>query len=327
MKTLTASLWVACGFLCALIIGAYAWVVISSLTMEDGTHGRSKVQLVAQSSQVEEIPFPVITRPVTGVTPYVNIPNSERSPTPIPGLPTIPHLSTEAVTLFPSFTSLPTLAPSTLTPTLESQPSPTFSPPDTATLSGQESFPPASARVDGVNGNAQLYSLDCEARSAVDLAAFYGVSIDEIEFLSKLPQSDNPEIGFVGSVTDPRGHIPPKSYGVHAGPVAEVLRNYGLKASEERGLSWDSLRAEIASGRPIIAWVVGNTWAGYSGVFYTPSNGHTITVVPWEHTVIVVGYSADEVYLIDGSMSYSRTVAQFIDSWGVLGNMAIYVQP
>jgi hypothetical protein len=56
-----------------------------------------------------------------------------------------------------------------------------------------------------LSGMPQVLPLDCEARSAVDWAAFLGVSIDELEFLGKLPVSDNPERGFVGSMHGARG--------------------------------------------------------------------------------------------------------------------------
>jgi len=69
-------------------------------------------------------------------------------------------------------------------------------------------------------GHGQSLPLSCESRSAADWASYFGVAIDELEFLGRLPISDNPEIGFVGDVNGNWGKIPPDSYGVHAGPVA-----------------------------------------------------------------------------------------------------------
>jgi len=74
--------------------------------------------------------------------------------------------------------------------------------------------------LDDFLGYAQLYTLDCESRSAVDWAAYLGYSINEQGFLDSLPKTDNPETGFVGDYTGPNGNIPPLSYGVHAAPVA-----------------------------------------------------------------------------------------------------------
>ena len=58
------------------------------------------------------------------------------------------------------------------------------------------------------------------------------------------------------------GQHPPASYGVHAPPVAELLREFGLQAEARSGMTWDELRAEIAAGRPVIAWVIGQIWSG-----------------------------------------------------------------
>ena len=81
------------------------------------------------------------------------------------------------------------------------------------------------ARLSGV---PQRHSLSCESRSACDLLAAYGMVIDEDEFFRGLPRSDNPDIGFVGDPDGPGGSLPPDGYGVHAGPVAARLREYGL---------------------------------------------------------------------------------------------------
>ncbi len=186
---------------------------------------------------------------------------------------------------------------------------------------------PESARIDGVRGIAQGYSLSCEARSAVDWADFWGVSIRERKFQAKLPRSSNPDAGFVGSPSDPWGDIPPRSYGVHAEPVAALLRDYGLQAEARRGMSWDELRQEIAAGRPVIVWVVGQVWRG-TPVKYTAPDGHKTTVARYEHTMIVVGYTSSVVYLVDAYTGQHQThrLRDFLASWKTLGNMAIVGQ-
>jgi predicted double-glycine peptidase len=62
-------------------------------------------------------------------------------------------------------------------------------------------------------------------------------------------------------------------------------------------------------------------------VAYMASNGRSTIVAQYEHTVIVIGYSADYVTLLDGNLVYIRSVDQFLQSWGVLGNMAVMVEP
>ncbi len=122
------------------------------------------------------------------------------------------------------------------------------------------------------------------------------------------------------------GQIPPNAYGVHAEPVAALLRAYGLNARAERGLTWDRLRAEVDSNRPVVVWVVGHVWIG-TGLDYTvPSTGRVAHVAAFEHTVLVIGYNGDSVTLLDGASVYQRSLSQFTASWGVLGNMAVLAE-
>lgn len=184
---------------------------------------------------------------------------------------------------------------------------------------------PESAFVSGFVGYEQSYNLDCEARSAVDLAAWFGVNINHGEFLYNMPRSDDPNEGFVGSWVDARGHIPPASYGVYQEPVAAELRSYGLNAVGAYAYTEDALKSQIAAGKPVMVWVVGNVELGYS-VPYTPaSTGHTTYVVPFQHTVVVTGYDSEFVYIQDGALRYTRDWNTFLLSWGALGNRAIYV--
>ena len=183
---------------------------------------------------------------------------------------------------------------------------------------------PNQAYISGVVGHAQRYTLSCESRSAADWAAFWGVNIDETEFLNGLPSSDNPNDGFVGYFNDPWGNIPPSSYGVHADPIAEALRSYDLDVHAVLGLSWDEVRAEVAAGRPVIVWVIGQIWAGTASEYET-EDGQTVIVANNEHTMIVIGYDENRVHLVDALTGYTvtHTLENFLSSWSVLGNMAV----
>jgi len=185
---------------------------------------------------------------------------------------------------------------------------------------------PQQVVLSGVSGKGQALPLDCESRSAVDWAAYFGYSINEITFFTQLPHSDNPDKGFVGNVYDEWGQIPPKSYGVHAEPVAALLRGYGVPAYAHRPLSWEALKAEIAAGRPVFVWIVGSVQNGIP-VYYSPADGLDTVVARYEHTVIVTGYSQNKVYFLNGANIYTRSVEQFLDSWSALGNMAIITSP
>lgn len=185
---------------------------------------------------------------------------------------------------------------------------------------------PADRILGGVTGRDQALPLDCESRSAVDWAAYLGQHINELTFFNRLPKSDNPDKGFVGNVYGAWGQIPPNPYGVHADPVAALLRDYGLPAYAHRPLRWEQLQAEIAAGRPVFVWIIGNVINGIP-VYYIPSDGLATIVARYEHTVVVTGYSENYVYYLNGDTIYTRPVWQFLDSWSALGNMAITTQP
>jgi uncharacterized protein YvpB len=186
--------------------------------------------------------------------------------------------------------------------------------------------PPASAQIDDFTGHAQILSLSCESRSAVDWAAFYGVHIGELAFLQGLPVSGDPDVGFVGDVRGVWGQVPPNAYGVHAGPVARLLQDYGLPAFYHLYTPWRSVQAEIAAGRPVIVWVAGHVQAG-QGQRYDAPDGHHTVVAPFEHTVILLGYDRDTVTIEDEGQRYTRTLDQFMASWQALRDMAITAQP
>ncbi len=246
-----------------------------------------------------------------------------------PGAPAAPPPPAEERLFLPPAASLPpatpTPSPAPLPPTAVPRaaalpaadlPRPRPSPTPTATLL------PAEARVDGLPRRGQVYPLSCEAHIAVTLAAWYGVPLSERAFQAALPRSDNPERGFVGDVHGGWGQIPPNDYGVHAPPVAALLRAYGLPARARRGMTWQELRAEIAAGRPVGVWVAGHVGNGIP-VLYRAADGSLVTVTRFEHTVIVVGYTPSEVLILDGAGLYTRRAGDFLRSWSVLGNMAL----
>ena len=143
------------------------------------------------------------------------------------------------ITTSPTQTSAPSktpFQPQAATPGLEDTPVPTTTSSPTHTPTNTPT-PPATAQIDGIKGRWSAYALDCEVRSAVDWAAYFGVQIDEIEFFNALPISDNPDRGFVGDVHRYWGYTPPDSYGVHAEPIAKVLQSYGLPAKAVRNLT------------------------------------------------------------------------------------------
>ena len=176
-------------------------------------------------------------------------------------------------------------------------------------------------------GHHQYYPIGCEASAARDWASFYGVEMNESQFQFQLPISDNPDYGFVGLVTDPWGQVPPYSYGVHAFPVANLLRSsYGMKAKAIKGFTIDQLRAEIAANRPVIAWVIGNCVGGIP-YDYVDKNGRHVTVAAYEHVIIVTGFNKDTIRYMNNGNFFDIPTPIFENSWKVLGNMVIILEP
>lgn len=219
----------------------------------------------------------------------------------------------------PTDTTTPTPLPPTSTPPPTATFLPTYTPIPTDT---PLPFPPDSARINNIYGYAQTLNLSCESRSASDWARYFGVDIAELDFQAQLPRSDDPNLGFVGNPNGPGGLIPPNPYGVHAAPVAALLRAHGIPAEDITGMTPEQLRVEIASGRPVIVWVIVGTVPGYA-LTYTTEQGNQVTVAPNEHTVIVIGYDTNGVTLLDGAQVYWRSWNTFLQSFQVLGNMAV----
>jgi uncharacterized protein YvpB len=187
--------------------------------------------------------------------------------------------------------------------------------------------PPNSALIQDFVGHPQRLALSCESRSAADWANFFGVAVDEREFFYALPVSDDPDVGFVGSVNGVWGQLPPRAYGVHAGPVVRLLQKFGVPATFQINTPWTSVQNEVAAGRPVIVWVTGHVEPG-KGVFYTArSDGHQTVVARYEHTVILLGYEPDKVRVEDEGHEYLRPLSVFLESWGALRNMAIMAAP
>ena len=230
-------------------------------------------------------------------------------------LPTSSQIVQQSV---PHGSSDPTHTPTNL-PAATSSPSATWQPPETPSPS--PTLPP-SASIEGVQGHRQSMPLSCEARSAVDWAAYFGWEIEEGKFFAGIPVDDNPEEGFVGDVHGSWGQIPPDDYGVHAEPIAQRLREYGLNAKSVRHVTLEDLKGEIAAGRPVIVWVVGHVNRG-TPVPYTSSDGEETTVAKFEHTVIVVGYGEHKITVVDGARYYSIYEGEFMKSWDVLENQAV----
>jgi uncharacterized protein YvpB len=181
--------------------------------------------------------------------------------------------------------------------------------------------PPPEARL-AVSRQTQSHNLSCESSASSMAAQYHGVPLTEADVLAALPRNDNPHLGFRGNVDGPTGGI--EDYGVYAEPILEVLNNQGLRATLIQG-GLDGIKAAIARGNPVIAWVT------YNCVQDTPITtsigGQQVTLVPYQHAVVVTGYNSSGVWAndpYDGQEDFYIT-ADFERAMSYFGNMAIEV--
>lgn len=171
----------------------------------------------------------------------------------------------------------------------------------------------------------QKRSLSCESSAAAMAAQFFGLNVGEEAILGALPLHDNPNLGFRGNVDGLYGGI--VDYGVYAEPVRQVLLQMGLEAEVLIG-STNEIRAHIRQGRPVIVWITYNLQVGWP-TRVTTSNGQTVTLVPYEHAVLVIGYNRNGLWVNDpysGVQSFYPE-QDFLRSFAYLGNMGVVVGP
>jgi len=195
---------------------------------------------------------------------------------------------------------------------------------DYVTKEGEGSTP-ESHYIWDIWGHRQYFGIGCETSAAVDWADYFGVTISEFNFQLRLPTSDNPDLGFVGSVNGPWGQVPPYAYGVHAAPIAVVLQEYyEMQAVGEKDFTIEQIKEEIASGQPVIAWVIGNCVGGIP-YEYIDKEGNTVTVAAYEHVVILTGYNEEYIRYMNNGNFFDIPIENFKNTWSVLGNMVVYL--
>lgn len=180
---------------------------------------------------------------------------------------------------------------------------------------------PAQARL-VVPAQRQSHNLSCESAAAAMVAQYYDLPLSEAQVIAALPGSDNPYLGFRGNIDGPPGGI--EDYGVYAGPILDVLNDHGLRAELVQG-SLEGIKAAIAGGRPVIAWITYD--CQYSTPVTRTVDGTVVSLVPYQHAVVVTGYNRDGVWANDpwdGQEDFYATV-DFERALAYFGDMAIMV--
>ena len=156
-------------------------------------------------------------------------------------------------------------------------------------------------------------------------ANYYGVQVSEAQILASLPLDENPHKGFRGNVDGPYGGL--EDYGVYAEPIRQVLVDLGLVVEMFSGGAQE-IRGHLDQGRVLVAWIT------YDLQVQTPrsvmlDSGEAVTMVPYEHALLVVGYNSDGFWVNDPYTGTAKFYAEseFVRSLAYLGNMALVVGP
>jgi uncharacterized protein YvpB/cell division protein FtsB len=180
---------------------------------------------------------------------------------------------------------------------------------------------PPQARL-AVPRQRQSHNLSCESSAASMVAQYHGLALSEAAVLEALPSNANPYLGFRGNVDGPTGGI--ADYGVYAGPIAAILNSRGLRASQVQG-GLAGIKAAIARGNPVIAWVT------YDCMVSTPTaaniGGQEVTLVPYQHVVVVTGYDDGGVWANDpwDGLEHYYATPDFERAMSYFGDMAVEV--
>ncbi|PKN87702.1 MAG: hypothetical protein CVU45_07950, partial [Chloroflexi bacterium HGW-Chloroflexi-7] len=83
------------------------------------------------------------------------------------------------------------------------------------------------------------------------------------------------------------------------------------------------IKVQLAQSKPVIVWVIGHM--EYSDpVEYVDKQGVTSIVAPYEHVVVLTGYNSDTVRYNNNGRYADVQIETFLNSWAVLGNMAVF---
>lgn len=192
--------------------------------------------------------------------------------------------------------------------------------------------------IDGVPHISQLPELQrgCEVTSLTMLLQSQGIAADKITLakqIHKLPFRDanyvrsNPYDGFVGDIYT----FSKSGYGVYHGPVAKLAEEYlPGKINDVTGQTIESVYSLIDSGSPV--WVITNsTFAPLPESEFTvwDTNTGKVKITYSEHSVLIVGYDGQSVYINDPlADSGYKTVPRiaFEQAWVQMGSQAIGVK-
>jgi uncharacterized protein YvpB len=171
----------------------------------------------------------------------------------------------------------------------------------------------------------QWYDLSCEYAAAAAVTLYWGEVVSQRVFMREVPNSPNPHLGFRGDIHGEHGGI--IDYGVYAEPLVPVLERRGYNAVVFYG-GVSRLKANVAAGNPVVVWITTGKYVERP-VYRRSYNGDTFKLVPGEHTVVVYGYDAKGVHIMDVSDGgfYYTEWASFLRRWSYFDQMSLVIFP
>lgn len=173
----------------------------------------------------------------------------------------------------------------------------------------------------------------CEVTSLAMLLNYFDVEVTKNELADELPSiSYQDEQGYYG---DPNEAFVGNVYGngsgyfVYHDPIYDLAVEYvskDLKAIDLTGCEFPEVQHYLANGSPV--WVITTTIYDETNdiAIWETKNGD-VEISMSEHSVLLVGYDKDYVYLNDpyGNKDYQTDLDNFVESWEQMGNQAITV--
>ncbi|MBO1626977.1 hypothetical protein COE15_08970 [Bacillus cereus] len=193
-----------------------------------------------------------------------------------------------------------------------------------------------TAMIENVPFIKQLPELQrgCEVTSLAMLLQYKGVQVDKMQLASevnKVPFKENnlrgnPHEGFVGNIytkSEP-------GYGVYHQPIFKLAEKYvPEKTINLTGREIEDIYKVISSGSPV--WVIANTTfqplAEDSFETWNTNKGD-VKITYYEHSVVVVGYDQNYVYMNDplaNNPNKKVSRSEFERAWEQMGKQAITI--
>lgn len=182
----------------------------------------------------------------------------------------------------------------------------------------------------------ELYN-GCEIATLTMMFNYYGIDKNKMELVPELKMDPtpiqydkngkilywgNPNNGFVGDITGKR-----KGYGIYHTALYELLVKYIPTGVDLTGEEFEVLEQQVAEGKPVIVWTTVSYTVPAEGqwqVWDTPLG--PIKATFQEHTVLLVGYDEQHVYINDprkNKKAIQVDKERFIKSWEAMGKQAL----